>query len=109
MRRVLFFPAFLCIAVVVFAAEKPLLEASDENGGIVIRSDDDELIETFSENQTVRIQFDPKDQFFRLTVNGKSAFEFVIAAGLPALPETLPMFEEAKQHAASVDAPKVRR
>ena len=70
--------------------------------------DDDELIETISENQNVRIQFDPKDKFFRLAVDEKSTFEFAITAGLPSLPETLPTFEEAKKHAASVNLPLIR-
>jgi len=67
--------------------------------------DGDENLATFSENQAVRIQFDPKDQFFRLNVEKKSVFEFVVAAGLKALPEKLPTFEEARKNAATIDVP----
>ncbi len=86
----------------------------DPAGGVVKNliltysvGDEDEKIETFTENQLVKIQFDPKDRFFRLNVDKKSAFEFVVASKLETLPETLPTFEEAKKHAASVDVPGI--
>ena len=67
--------------------------------------EDDEQFSTFSENQPVRIQFDPKDRFFRLKVGQTSAFEFVVAISSTALPEKLPTFAEARKHAESVDVP----
>jgi len=65
--------------------------------------DGDEKLETFNENHTVRVQFDPKDQFFRLNVGKKSAFEFVVAIGSTTLPEALPTFADAQKHAAAFD------
>ena len=96
--------------VLDFRADNALF--GDPVGGVVKSlsltysiGDGDEKLETFGENQAVRIQFDPKDQFFRLDVGKKSVFEFVIAAGLKALPEKLPTFEEAKKNAAMIDVP----
>ena len=67
--------------------------------------DGDEKFETFNENHNVRIQFDPKDQFFRLNVGKRSVFEFVVAVGSIVLPEKLPTFADAKKHASAFDRP----
>ena len=81
----------------------------DPAGGVVkslvlnYSLDDDELIQTYAENQTVRIQFDPKDQFFRLNGEKKPTLELVVSS--KALPEKLPTFEEAQKNARAVDGP----
>ncbi len=84
----------------------------DPAGGVVknlmltYSLEDDEKLETFSENQLVKIQFDPKDQFYRLDAGKQPAFEFVVAQSPVQLPVKLPTFAEAKKHAESMNVPK---
>lgn len=40
--------------------------------------DGEEKVETFAENASVRIQYDPKDFYFRLTPKGNKSFEFKV-------------------------------